>query len=308
MDSDELRALLAVAKTGSYHAAARSLGFSRSTLRRRIGELEARVGRPLVKPTQNGVELTATGVKIAHRGQGILADIQAMFAHLRMDGDEPTGEIRLGAPTGIPSPLFQPLLTVLRNRFPRVRVRLRFFDDLTQIPEHELDSFIDYSALPVTPGWSVFDLCRADEVLLASPGYLKRRGIPTSIDDLAGHELLTWAPPDRDPTRWPHADGTHFTVEPKLICANGEVVHYLAASGAGIALIPHAELQLPGLGIPPNALAPVLPDLVRGARTVRVRISDDVLELPSFRSLLDITKRYVGQLLGGTDQSPKKLS
>lgn len=54
MDSDELRALIAVAATGSYHAAARRLGVSRSTLRRRVAELEARVVQRWTRRSRSG--------------------------------------------------------------------------------------------------------------------------------------------------------------------------------------------------------------------------------------------------------------
>ncbi|MGB5311463.1 MAG: LysR family transcriptional regulator, partial [Polyangiales bacterium] len=48
MNLDELRAFVAVSETGSIVAAARSLNFARATLRRRLDELEARAGVPLL--------------------------------------------------------------------------------------------------------------------------------------------------------------------------------------------------------------------------------------------------------------------
>jgi DNA-binding transcriptional LysR family regulator len=295
MDSDELRALLAVAATGSYHAAARSLGFSRSTLRRRIGELEARIGRRLVHAQADGVALTAAGVKVAHRGQTVLRELEAMLAHLRVEGSEPTGELRLGAPTGLPPPIFHPIVAFLRARFPRLSVRLRFFENPAHAPERELDAYVDFSHVPPLPGWSAYDLTAVDEVLMASPDYLKRRGAPRTLADLHDHELLTWLPPDRDPKRWPAADGTLFEVEPAIICSNVHVVRMLAEAGAGIVLTPHADLQGPELRQEGVNLVPVLPELVRGPRTLRVKISDELADIPAFRSLMDITLRVAHQ-------------
>lgn len=295
MDSDELRALLAVAATGSYHAAARSLGFSRSTLRRRIGELEARIGRRLVNSQADGIALTAVGVKVAHRGKIVLHELEAMLAHLRVEGAEPTGELRLGAPTGLPPPIFHPIVSLLRARFPRLSVQLRFFEDPAHAPERELDAYVDFSHVPPLPGWSAYDLRAVDEVLLASPGYLKRHGAPRTLEELHDHELLTWMPPDRDPKCWPRAEGTLFEVEPAVICSNIHVVRLLAEAGAGIVLTPHADLQ--GLGLPREGtnLVPVLPDLVRGPRTLRVKISDELADIPAFRALMDITLRVTHQ-------------
>ena len=296
MDSDELRALIAVATTGSYHAAARRIGFSRSTLRRRIGELEARIGRPLLRAQPGGVGLTAAGVKVAHRGQTVLRELEAMLAHLRVEGAEPTGELRLGAPTGLPPPIFHPIMSLLRAKFPRLSVRLRFFEDPAQAPERELDAYVDFSNVPPLPGWSAYDLTPVDEVLLASAAYLKRRGVPRTLKDLHGHELLTWAPPDRDPKCWPRADGRLFEVEPAVICSNVHIVRLLAEAGAGIALTPHADLRGPGILLEGTDLVPVLPDLVRGPRTLRVKISDELADIPAFRSLMDITLRVARQV------------
>jgi DNA-binding transcriptional LysR family regulator len=304
MDSDELRALIAVAATGSYHAAARSLGFSRSTLRRRIGELEARIGRRLVHAQADGVALTAAGVKVAHRGQTVLRELEAMLAHLRVDGAEPMGELRLGAPTGLPPQIFHPIMSLLRTKFPRLSVRLRFFEDPAHAPERELDAYVDFSHVPPLPGWSAYDLTAVDEVLMASPGYLKRRGVPRTIEELHDHELLTWLPPDRDPKCWPRADGTVFEVEPAIIGSNVHVVRLLAEAGAGIVLTPHADLHGSGLSREGMNLVPVLPGLVRGSRKLRLKISDELADIPAFRSLMDITLRIA--LRGGAPRGPSR--
>ncbi len=63
MNLDELRAFVAVAETGSIVAAARSLNFARATLRRRLDELEARAGLPLLYRTAQGVTLTEAGAE-----------------------------------------------------------------------------------------------------------------------------------------------------------------------------------------------------------------------------------------------------
>ena len=295
MDSDELRALIAVAATGSYHAAARSLGFSRSTLRRRIGELEARVGQQLVTATAQGVELTAAGSRVSERARGILREIQAMLVHLRMEGEQPAGELRLGAPIGLHPQLFHPVFSMLRKKFPKVRIRQRFFENPAQVANGELDVCIDASERPDMPGWITYELGLVAEVLLSSAAYLQRRGTPCTIEELAGHELISWLPPDRDANYWPASDGTFFPVEPAVICADNHVVHALAASGAGIALALHTDLDLPGLHVD-ERLVRVLPEKVRYPRPLHVRVSRAIADMPAFHSLLDFTKRISDQV------------
>jgi hypothetical protein len=68
-------------------------------------------------------------------------------------------------------------------------------------------------------------------------------------------------------------------------------VRLLAEAGAGIVLTPHADLQVPGLGVEGQHLVPVLPELVRGPRRLRIKISDELADIPAFRSLMNITLR-----------------
>ena len=69
MDLEELRAFLAVADSGSFLTAAKTLRLSRATLRRRIDQLEARAGVLLVDRTRVGVMLTEAGSVLAARGR-----------------------------------------------------------------------------------------------------------------------------------------------------------------------------------------------------------------------------------------------
>jgi DNA-binding transcriptional LysR family regulator len=59
---DDLRHFLAFARTGSMHAAAKTLGVNQSTVQRRIAELEERVGRRLVERHLGSYRLTPLGM------------------------------------------------------------------------------------------------------------------------------------------------------------------------------------------------------------------------------------------------------
>ena len=78
MDLEELRAFLAVADTGSFLTAAKSLRLSRATLRRRIDQLEARAGVLLVDRTRAGATLTEAGSVLATRGRQMVQEASAL--------------------------------------------------------------------------------------------------------------------------------------------------------------------------------------------------------------------------------------
>ena len=74
--------------------------------------------------------------------------------------------------------------------------------------------------------------------LMASPEYLARRGVPRTVEDLAGHELLGFTQPE-SLNVWPlrHAGGSTYLATPTLATSSGETQRHLALRGVGIACL-----------------------------------------------------------------------
>src|SRR5262245_5182072 len=101
MDLEELRAFLAVADTGSFLTASKSLRLSRATLRRRIDQLEARAGVLLVDRSRAGAGLTEAGTILAGRGRLMIQEASALIDSVRELGSEPSGVLRILLPVGL---------------------------------------------------------------------------------------------------------------------------------------------------------------------------------------------------------------
>jgi len=102
MDLEERRAFLDVVETGSFLAAADSLGVSRTTLRRRVEALEARTGVPLLKSTSTGIVLTEAGTVLARRGRIMMQETNALLTTIREVGRAPSGVLRVALPGALP--------------------------------------------------------------------------------------------------------------------------------------------------------------------------------------------------------------
>src|SRR5215471_9960790 len=90
-DWNDLRYFLAVARAGSTLAAAKMLGTSQSTVHRRLAELEARIGHPLVSRHQTGYRLTELGEHLlpyAERAQDAMVSFerQSLAYDKNLDG------------------------------------------------------------------------------------------------------------------------------------------------------------------------------------------------------------------------------
>ena len=123
------------------------------------------------------------------------------------------------------------------------------------------------------------------ERLVASAGYLQRRGTPRTLDELPGHDLLAWASPDGDdPTLWPGRRGRRARVAPFLVSTDIHLLRLCAAEGTGIAFPPDAGFPEPA-GIR-DSLVPVLPDEVGRERSIRVVVPAVLSEIPRIRAVL----------------------
>jgi DNA-binding transcriptional LysR family regulator len=291
MDLEELRAFLDVVETGSFLAAADSLGVSRTTLRRRVEALEARVGVPLLKSTRQGVVLTEAGETLARRGRIMMQETSALLASLREVGQEPSGVLRMVIPVGMPPHVLTPLFGLLRASYPLLRVHARFSDNPLSEPLDGVDMAIHLGEdMPKGP-WLSHVVLRVREGLIASREYLQRRGIPRSVEELRGHELFSWEAPGDPPGTWPTLRGTTFTVEPALLTPDIHLIHSCCIAGLGIGLVPSIELTDPGS--PSDLLVPVLPDEVGRERPVRISVPEALSEIPKIKMVLTHIRSFL---------------
>ena len=294
MDLEELRAFLAVAETGSFLTAAKSLRLSRATLRRRIDQLEARAGVLLVDRTRMGAALTEAGSVLAARGRLMVQEASALLESVREAGAEPSGTLRVQLPVGLPPHVLTPLTSFVRKKYPRLAIRLSFSDD----PAGGLLENVDLAAhfgdkSPIGP-WVSREVLRLRVWMIASAEYLAQRGTPRSVAELSQHELLAWECPGGDGRLWPLRGGGTFSVTPAITARHIHLIRQYAIAGLGIALVPDA--LLPDPGVAEGALVPVLPELVGSEVALRVVIPAALSELPRIKALLELLKPFLGEI------------
>lgn len=284
MDLEEFRSFLAVVETGSFLAAATNLGVARATLRRRVDALEARAGVPLLERSARGVLVTEAGALLAARGRLVVQEASALVASLRELGREPVGSLRVLLPVGLPPHALAPLYAALRGAYPRLSIQLRHCDHAVGDLLDDVDLVVHFAAVGPTGPWLSYEVLHVREWLVASPDYLARRGVPTSIEALMGHELLTWAPPGEDSRLLPTLTGEGFEVEPSLITTDIHLIRQCVLAGLGIGFIPDAGLPDPGVA--DTVLVPVLPELVGRERTLHVAVPAALAESPKLRAVV----------------------
>jgi LysR family nitrogen assimilation transcriptional regulator len=124
LDLRQLRYFVAVAERGGFAAAASTLNIAQSALSRHVKELERELGGALLERGARGVTVTESGKVLLARGRWLFGTIDDIKAEVRTENREPSGTVRLGAPSSLADIFYAPLAPLIVKRFPRVRLEL----------------------------------------------------------------------------------------------------------------------------------------------------------------------------------------
>lgn len=270
MSSDQLSPLVAdlhlltvLAATRSFTETARRLGLSKASASMRISELERSAGVSLVRRTTRSVGLTEAGQQLVNDMLPAFERISESYNAARDLVGTPRGLIRVTAPVALGRQHLAPCVSAFLKRFPDIHIELELTDRFVNLANEGFDLAIRHTNTP--PETHVaWVLCESRSILLASPDYLKRRGVPTHPSELAAHDCLLYL--GSHVGSWTFARTTKrkagervgVSLTSKLKANNSEVLRDALLAGLGIGLLPDFSLPPSRPGDPP--LVPVLPD------------------------------------------------
>lgn len=256
----DLHLLTVLAQTRSYTQAARRLGISKASASSRIAELERSTGVPLVRRTTRSVVLTAAGQQLVDETAAAFERIAQSVSGIRDLAGAPRGLVRVSAPVALGRQHVAPILPAFSAAFPEVRLELDLSDRLVNLAQEGFDLAIRHTETPPDThvAWA---LCPTRSLLVASPSYLGRHGIPEHPDDLARHACLLYLRDgggawtfEKEGGRRP--ERVQVQVSGPLRANNSEVLREAVLGGMGIGLLPDFSAAT-HLG--PGQMVPVLP-------------------------------------------------
>ncbi|MFO0611109.1 MAG: LysR family transcriptional regulator [Polyangiaceae bacterium] len=286
MDPEALRAFLAIVESGSFVAAATALRSSRASVRRRIDELEASIGVPLLVRSEQGATPTRAGELLAERGRILLNETSSLVSSVRELGATPDGTLRVALPVGLPPKLMSLCFSTVRATQPGLRLHVRFAEDPIALLLHDIDVAVSFGDAPAEGPWVTRVIVRIPERFMASPAYLSARGTPTRVEDLASHDLLVWEAPERRAGTVPLRAGGAFPVTPVVVSSDLHVLRTLASDGLG--LVYGADGGLPAEFAAGPELVPVLDDVVGRERTLRIVMPTGHSQVPRILSAIEL--------------------
>jgi len=286
---EAIPAFLAVVDTGSIQGAARALRIARPTLRRRLEELEADVGVPLLT---RGAELrpTVAGAVFAHRAREMMKELEGLGHAARAAGASPQGVLRVGTPAGMPPEMMTHMTEAVRAMWPGVRIEL-----ISSTTNDDLIGRVDcrFSLELGEPEGAVevVELGSVSEQLLASRSYLEAHGPIESLEQLAEHRLFAWIAPDTGtPTRLPVRNRLAHRVELTMATNDLRSLVWLANHDRGLVFMPFETAMARAPVFEAAELVPVLPDLVVRERPRRLVTARAVAGTPVVAAFIELTR------------------
>lgn len=124
MKLHQLRALVMIADCGSIRAAARQLGVSQTAVAKALRELEENLNLPLLVRNASGVVLTTYGQSLLQHARQMLSQLERAQLELAHLSDQAEGQLRLGISPWMGMTLLPEVVTLFRQRMPRVRLEM----------------------------------------------------------------------------------------------------------------------------------------------------------------------------------------
>ncbi|WP_437616887.1 LysR family transcriptional regulator [Sorangium sp. So ce834] len=246
-DLNEIAVFTRVVQAGSFTRAARELGMPKSTVSRKVSELEARLGAQLLRRTTRKLSVTDVGAAYYERCARIVADLDEADRTVTQMQDGPRGLLRITAPLHF-GWIGGVVAEYLRDH-PEASVEVVCTDRVVDLVAEGFDVALRFGA-PSDTSLVARRLGALPRYLVAAPVYLARRGAPRAPADLAGHDVLVSAgaragePPG---ARWVLHRGARreeVRVTPRATANNLEVLHRIVLAGVGIGVLPAMRCEL----------------------------------------------------------------
>jgi DNA-binding transcriptional LysR family regulator len=229
---DEILVFARVVESGSFSAAARLLGMPKSTVSRKVAQLEDRIGARLLQRTTRKLGLTDAGRIYYQHALRIAGEVEEAERAVGRMQASPRGLLRVSAPLWLP---LGPLVAVYLERYPDVQLDLYCSDRQVDLVEEGFD--LALRAGPLADSTLVArSLGKIARVLVAAPHYCKLHGTPRTPSDLTRHACIAFGS-----RLWALHDGkrrVEVRVTPRLTVNDLDVARDAAKAAVGIAWIP----------------------------------------------------------------------
>ena len=300
-DWDDLRYFLAIAREGSTLSAAKALGVSQPTVKRRLDALERRIKRKLVEQHPAGYRLTELGKTLIPHAEDVERCVTAFQRHLIAGGQELSGTLRVTCPEGMASRLLAPLIEAFRAKHPELRIDLIMTDRRLDLTKGEAEVAVRMHE-PGDQSLVARKIADSPWGIYASRSYIKRHGRPQQSDDLDDHAIIEFGGEvaDTHAARWLRLAAPRATIAAR----GNSMLGVLAAvkSGAGLAPLPMLLVS------PEDDLEPVLGPVPELGSKIYLVMHSDLRRTPRVRVFCDFVVAEMARVVPSLTEGARNVN
>lgn len=269
-----------VVKLGSFTRAAKELQATRAMVSKRIKELEAYLGVKLINRNTHGLSVTASGADYYENCVPLLSDLRRLNEQMQDKRGSLRGEIKLFANKTFSETVLGPIVCEFCLMHPEISVQITLINrDTESYGMHLVSGGYDLAVVSFKmddASYIARPIGQLSQVLVASPKYLNRCGVPKSPSELALHNCLD--PSGNAFSDWvlEGPDGkTSVRVRGTLRTNGTLIIRRAAVEGLGIAVL--REYLITG-HLKEGSLVRVLEDYEMDKRTVYLVYQKDLYQ------------------------------
>jgi DNA-binding transcriptional LysR family regulator len=191
MDWDNARIFLAIHRAGTLRGAAAQLDIDQATVGRRLAAMEKSLNARLFLRTPGGYVATPAGDLAASAAEQMETAADRLQREMQGIDNRLSGTIRVATSDTMAAHFVVEAMQRLHQRHPDIRIVLTASTQLSSLTRREADLAIR-TVRPDSPDLISRHLTRRTLGLYASKAYLKKHGMPTPGNALAGHDIVIY--------------------------------------------------------------------------------------------------------------------
>jgi DNA-binding transcriptional LysR family regulator len=290
IEANDLLLFARVADAGSFSRAAERMGLPKSTVSRRIANMETALGERLLLRSTRKLVLTEFGLHVLEHARQIASELDAAVALVQHRQAEPSGLLRLSLPSDFVALALEGFLQEFSQRYPQIRLEIDLSPRRVDLLAENFDLALRMGDLPSDAMLSARRIALFNVGLYASQCYVAVHGLPDGPEQLTSHNTLAILKSSGGALPWILQKGKatqHIQPQAKFCANSPQLLIRMACRGLGIAAVtesfakPYLERGelvriLPDWCLPPVAAWAVFPE--RRLMPAKTRVFLDQLE------------------------------
>lgn len=281
LDLNAIYIFVHVVEANSFSAAGRLLSLPKSTVSRKVQQLEEQLNVRLLQRSTRSLALTEQGQQFYQRCQRMVLELKEAQQEIENSFIEPQGNLKISMPVEEGHKFLGEILPAYMQQYPKVNLQVELSNDIVDLIEGGYDLAIRAGTL-VDSSLIAIKLFDERMVAYAHVDYIEQYGEP-SLDNLSEHHVLVYG------SQGQYIGYPELLKQSPLVINNFEILKQMVMSGNGIALLPEHYCQHE---VEQGELVNVLPEWSQISGGLYVVYPHRKLLTPKIKTFIDHLKDF----------------